>query len=69
MDLKVGYVVCLNFGVTGPSMTVSEVDPSSSYVKCMWFDDDDHLHTGTFHRDTLELEFDGEEKDEKDEAE
>lgn len=64
--LKVGDVVCLNYNVKGPSMTVSRLDALEA--ECVWFDDSDKLHRDTFSRDILELEYDGEEEEEDEEA-
>lgn len=63
-NLKVGHVVCLKHDVTGPSMTVVELQ--GSLVKCFWFDDGDNLHDGLFPRATLEILDDGEEEEEED---
>lgn len=68
MNLKVGYVVCLNYDVTSPSMTVAEILDDVS-VMCLWFDDSDTLHEGVFPAAVLEVEFDGEEEEAEEAAE
>jgi uncharacterized protein YodC (DUF2158 family) len=59
IKFRVGDVVCLNFGVLGPDMTVAA--NTTNGVKCIWFDDNDILHDGVFPVDVLQLEIDREE--------
>ncbi|MCK9517342.1 MAG: YodC family protein [Ottowia sp.] len=50
--LKVGDTVRLKS--SGPLMTVNAIDNDS--IKCQWFDGNNSLQEGVFHKDQLEVE-------------
>lgn len=52
-EMEIGVTVQLKSG--GPLMTVEYVNKTSNEVKCVWFNNNDTLHNGTFNVKCLSL--------------